>query len=251
MKIIGYTIIICLLVIEIIFYYHNKNENFKNELKKKEVDKEKKEKLDNKKTPNYVNPIENNLLYNKINSEDINSKDINSEDINSKDINSKDINSKDINSKDINSKDIKPWNKISQLNNDFTKYILKINNFNENKLIEWKKIIKNLNYDKNNKNISYITQHEGEALAIANLILSNLNNDIKLEEILDNNLLQISIKKAVNHKLVSSKLRELIETSNNKEINETFDFDIDTYDIEQESKTNKITPYLGKEYSLI
>ena len=217
MKIIGYAIIVCLLIIEIIFYYHNQKEEFKNKLKKE------KEEENKNTTPNEIKPMENSLLSK-------------------------------LDKLQENNDNIKPWYKIRDLNNSFNEYILKLNNFNESKLVQWKELIKNLKYDKINKKISYTTQQEGEALAITNLILSNLNNDIELKEILDNNLLQISIKKATNYKLVAKKLRELIESANSKEIEESFDFDVDTYNIDQNNSHNKqdpFQPYIGKEYSLL
>ena len=217
MKIIGFTIIVCLLIIELIFYYHNKNEKFKNKI---EDDKNKKE--EKKSTPNEIKPIQNNLL-NKIE-----------------------------NLKEESNDNIKPWYEIRKLENGSNEYILKVNNFNENKLIKWKELITNFNYDNTNNKISYITNQEGEALAIINLVLSNLNNDIELKEILDNNLLQISIKKAINHKLVLKKLKDLIESSNNKEINEDFEYNIDTYNIDNSlNNQDMIEPYIGKEYSLL
>jgi hypothetical protein len=111
MKIIGFAIIVCLLIIELIFYYHNKNEKFKNKI---EDDKNKKE--EKKSTPNEIKPIQNNLL-NKIE-----------------------------NLKEESNDNIKPWYKIRKLENGSNEYILKVNNFNENKLIKWKELITNFNY---------------------------------------------------------------------------------------------------------
>ena len=138
MKIIGFAIIVCLLIIEIMFYYHNQKEQFKNKLEQEKKDKETK-----KKTPNEIKPMENSLLSK-------------------------------IDKLQENNENIKPWYQIRDLENGFNEYILKLNNFNENKLIQRKELIKNLKYDRNNKKISYSTQQEGEALAIVNLILSNL-----------------------------------------------------------------------------
>jgi hypothetical protein len=221
MKIIGLAIIVCLTIIEICFYYHNQNEQFKNKLE--EEKKEKKTAEEKKKQiHNNIKPIQNSLL-NKIELV-----------------------------KEEQNDDILPWYKIRKLENGFNEYILKVNNVNEKKLLEWKELTRNLKYDKINKKISYTTQQEGEALAVVNLVLSNLNNDIDIKEILDNNLLSISIKKAINHKLVSTKLKELINIANNKEPSDEFDFDIDTYNIDIElSKDEPFQPYIGKEYSLL
>ena len=49
---------------------------------------------------------------------------------------------------------------------------------------------------------------------IVNLIISNMNNDIKMDEIIDNKLITVSIQKAKTHKLVCNKLKELILENN-------------------------------------
>lgn len=228
MKIVGYTIIIVLLMLEIIFYYYNKNETFKNEQIEKKHKEKKKTKLVNEKFTSFKN--EEIEEYNE---------------------------------------DIRPWNKVVKVDDEYSKYFIKINNFNENKFLEWKELIKYLDYDVMTKNIIYKTKYEAEALAVINLIISNMNNDIEINDILNNNLLEISIRKAMSLKLVCTKLRDLIESSNKSKNNsDSFDYDIDTFDINEKSDMlnnynknlfdnkpipkidNNIQPYMGKEYSL-
>ena len=106
------------------------------------------------------------------------------------------------------------WCKISINKNDYTKYYIKMNNFNEKIFLEWKKLIDSLDYDVNTKELILETKEEHEALALVNLIISNMNNDIKMDEIIDNKLITVSIQKAKTHKLVCNKLKELILENN-------------------------------------
>ena len=81
--------------------------------------------------------------------------------------------------------------------------------------IEWKLIInKNkviIDYDIDNNYLIVKTKSEEEALSIVNLFISNLNNEIELIDIIENNLINISKRKATSHKLVKIKLIELIK----------------------------------------
>jgi len=107
-------------------------------------------------------------------------------------------------------KDPNPWIKI--VNDDlYTKYYIKINNFNAIKFIEWNKITNKLKYDKDNNNLIIRTKTEEEALALTNLFISNMNNDIELNEIIENNLINLSKSKASN-KLVKRKIIDFIKT---------------------------------------
>ena len=112
-----------------------------------------------------------------------------------------------------------PWCKVSINMNDYTKYFIKINNFDEEIFLEWKKLIDSLDYDVDSKELILETREEYEALALVNLIISNMNKDIGIEEIMENRLITISIQKAKSHKLVCNKLKELI-MENNKPIDQ-------------------------------
>lgn len=98
----------------------------------------------------------------------------------------------------------------------YTKYYIKIINNNIMPVfIEWKLIInKNkviIDYDIDNNYLIVKTKSEEEALSIVNLFISNLNNEIELTDIIENNLINISKRKATSHKLVKIKIIELIK----------------------------------------
>lgn len=172
-----------------------------------------------------------------------------------------------------------PWCKVILGKENYTKYFIKIKNFDSKKFIDWKQLINKVDYDVDMKTLIVETDSEAEALAIVNLVISNMNSDIDMNEILEKNLLTISIRKAKAHKLVCNKLIELIKANNNesKEENDveytvdtvTMDNDIAIVDkVEMLNKVNKnifengpienlnnvnhvIEPYGGNEYSLI
>ena len=111
--------------------------------------------------------------------------------------------------------DINIWDKVVPCKK-YTKYYIKINNNNVMPVfIEWKTILNNniimIDYDVDNNYLIVKTRSEEEALSIVNLFISNLNNELELDEIIDNNLINISKRKAKAHKLVKIKLIELIK----------------------------------------
>ncbi len=108
-----------------------------------------------------------------------------------------------------------PWNKID-ISNPNKKYYIKINNINKyiDKIVIWKQLpsIKSdmidMDIDKNYLIIK--TSSEEEALVLTNLIISYINGDITVEEVLSKNMIKTSVNKAKKIKLVSVKLTELI-----------------------------------------
>lgn len=122
--------------------------------------------------------------------------------------------------------DNKPWNKIvyNYSHNFPYYYYIKahINNLQEYQ--QWKEILPNLNFDPKRKSIVIQTKDETTALAVANIILSNLQGKIQLSEIIEKQLIPISINRAKKYTMVKNKLKEqLIEningSTNNKDTN--------------------------------
>ena len=110
-----------------------------------------------------------------------------------------------------------PWNKIIyNYNNEFPYYYYikaRINNLDEYQ--KWKKILPNLDFDPKRKSLIIQTKDETTALAVANIIISNLQGKIELDEIIKKSLIPISINRAKKYDMVKSKLKEqLIETIN-------------------------------------
>jgi len=106
----------------------------------------------------------------------------------------------------------KPWSKITRNDNDMYpyKFYIKIMVPSLKDYEAWKQVIPNLDLNPITKEIIIPSKDEASALAVANLILINFSGQMSLENILEKNLLQISIAKAKSHEMVQSKLREQI-----------------------------------------
>jgi hypothetical protein len=102
------------------------------------------------------------------------------------------------------------WKKIV-VDGNINKYYIKINNLDEDKFVDWKKNIGNIDYDVTNKLIVIKTETEAFALASINLFIVYLNGDIDLDYIIENDLINRSKTKASTYKMVKIKLIELIK----------------------------------------
>ena len=107
----------------------------------------------------------------------------------------------------------KPWTKIVKSKDDEYPYhfYLKINIPSLNDYTTWLQVIPNLGFDPRSGELIIPSKDEISALAIANLICINFAGRISITEILNKNLIPISINKARKHKLVQKKLREQIK----------------------------------------
>ena len=112
-----------------------------------------------------------------------------------------------------------PWSSLyfNQTKNTYTyglNYII-----SKEKLEEWNKVIPNLGFNDSEKQIMITTQDEESALAVINLVLSTVVNELTIKEIMDTNLIDISVSKIRAHPLVKSKILEQIneKISSNKE----------------------------------
>ena len=74
----------------------------------------------------------------------------------------------------------------------------------------WKQIIPNLDFNPQSRELIIPSKEEASALALANLICINFSRQLTIDNILDKNLIQISVAKSRNHEVVRNKLREQI-----------------------------------------
>jgi hypothetical protein len=131
-----------------------------------------------------------------------------------------------------------PWDKIVKKKKN-TDYYIKINNINNRVLSQWQEVINNIRYD-NDKYVIIKTPTEEEALSILNLFISNINNEITIQDVIDNDLINLSKKKATSYKLVKKKIIDLIKdglSKMNTEHSETTSY------INKYFDTNVITDY--------
>jgi len=160
-----------------------------------------------------------------------------------------------------------PWTKIVyKYNENYPLYFyIKIKIPSLNDYQDWKKIIPNINFNPRTGEIIIPTDDEETALSIINLIISNFKGDISIKDIINKNLIDISIDKAKKHDTVKQKLIEQI--NNNIKIKNNFlndrelEKEKDTEDIiesipiinkpSENHKSDQYIPYEGTEYSFI
>ena len=105
-----------------------------------------------------------------------------------------------------------PWSKIILLNNAEYPYLfhirIKIPSLNDYE--NWRQIVPNIDFSPQSRELIIPSRDEASALALANLILVNFMGQLSLKDILEKNLIQISIAKAKTHDIVRTKLKEQI-----------------------------------------
>jgi hypothetical protein len=105
-----------------------------------------------------------------------------------------------------------PWTQIIYMyNQEFPlKFYFKVTIPSLNDYQAWKQVIPNLEFDAKIGELIISSKDEESALAIANLIVSNFTGQLSFENILEKNLIPISISKAQQYEMVKNKLRENI-----------------------------------------
>jgi hypothetical protein len=242
-----------------IVYIHKKSENIKNSSHKKKK---------NTDTTN-INYLELPEIILKNNNEVINIQENNENNINENNENNEiiDINLYGKPYDYVENKYIvwivKPWNKIIYKYGEkypFYFYI-KIKIPSLNNFQDWKNIINNLNFNPQSGEIILPSKDEETALSIVNLMISNFKGDITFDEIINKNLIDISITKSKNSSEIKNKLIKLIIENNT--VSETFKSDNNLQtrndnlhdNIQQpindklQTNNDNFQPYDGSEYS--
>lgn len=112
-----------------------------------------------------------------------------------------------------------PWTQIIYMYGEEYpfKFFIKIKVPSLNDYQMWKQIVPNLDFNSKTGEIIIPSKNEPSALAIANLIVSTFTGQMTIETVLEKNLIQISVTKALQFELVRNKLREqILEGLNNK-----------------------------------
>ena len=149
----------------------------------------------------------------------------------------------------------KPWNKIIyKYNEKYPFYFhIKIKIPSLNDYNNWKNIISNLDFDPKSGELIIPTEDEETALSIVNLIISNFKGDLTIEEILNKNLIDISINKAKKYDVVKNKLKEQIIINLNDKPTELFNsINTQTFTTDlakTQNKYDEYNAYEGIEYS--
>jgi len=151
----------------------------------------------------------------------------------------------------------KPWSKVVYIENNpypYNYYIkLKIPSLNDYEA--WKNIVPNLNFDPRSGELVIPSKDEASALALANLISINFLGQLSLDNILEKNLIQISISKAKAHEIVRNKLREqIIENLHGTKFNSpdiSFEKDLVTVNKKENDMNFSIEAYTGNDYAYL
>lgn len=159
----------------------------------------------------------------------------------------------------------KPWEEIVYKFEDkypikFVKTVFIPNNEIFNK---WKEIIPNIEINKNklpNKvKLIIPASDEESALGILNLMINTFKNQLSFEEIIKNNLIEVSLLKIKNHPVIKKKIIEqIMEIKNDSDDSEDINIDIDSSEFENDlantetiKNVNEIPAYGGNEFSFI
>lgn len=121
-----------------------------------------------------------------------------------------------------------PWNAIVyNANTHMYLFIIKLNEDSttiqkySQRIIQWSKIIQDISFNTQSNELIIPSNDEDSALGIVNLVLNNLKGDLTLQNIIDNNLIQISISKIKNYSSVKLKIKEqILESINSKHQNQ-------------------------------
>lgn len=106
----------------------------------------------------------------------------------------------------------KPWTRIIYSYEDEYefKFFLKVKIPSLKDYENWLKIIPNLDFITKTSELIIPSKDEASALAIANLILSNFSGNLSIKDIMDKDLITISVSKAIKYPMVQNKLKEQI-----------------------------------------
>jgi hypothetical protein len=148
----------------------------------------------------------------------------------------------------------KPWTKIIYKNNSSNplNFFIKVKIPSLNDYENWKKIIPNIDFDPRIGEIILPTTDEETALSIINLMLTNFKGDISINDIINKNLIDISINKARKYDVVKNKIREQIIDNITVKTKESFK-DTQTPVFVKDLATNNsdLIAYEGNEFSFI
>ncbi len=108
--------------------------------------------------------------------------------------------------------DPQPWTKIIYKygENDPYNFYLKVAIPSLNDYENWKNYLTNINFEPRSGEIVISCQDEETALSIGNLVVSNFKGDIKFDEIVNKDLIGVSIIKCKKHEIVKNKIKEQI-----------------------------------------
>jgi hypothetical protein len=154
----------------------------------------------------------------------------------------------------------KPWTQIIyNYDQEFPfRFFIKVKIPSLNDYQTWKQIIPNLDFDSKTGEIIIPSKDEAGALALTNLIVSNFQGQLSIENILEKNLIPISITKAQQYEMVRNKLREqIIESIQGKNMGSKSDYEQDLarsenkINIKESFQSSEPSAYEGGEFTYL
>ena len=105
-----------------------------------------------------------------------------------------------------------PWSKIIIDQRQEYPYLfhIKVKIPSLNDFENWKQIVPNIGFDARTGELIIPSKDEASAIALANLIVINFTGQLSLKDIIEKNLIQISVSKAKSYEVVQNKLRDQI-----------------------------------------
>ena len=149
-----------------------------------------------------------------------------------------------------------PWSKILHLpGKDFSyEFSFKVEIPSINHYQSWKKVIPNINFNPDTEEITIPCNDEEGALSVANLIINNFKNKISKKDIIQKNLINISIVKAKKFPIVKKKIKEQIIdmlTKKDESFKREADYEEDLAKAKQQQEDFGPSGYGGSEYSYL
>lgn len=154
---------------------------------------------------------------------------------------------------------VNPWTQVTyKYNDEFPfSFFIKIKIPSLNDFQAWKNLLPNLNFDSKTGELIISTIDEATALAIANLIITNFQGHITIDNIINKNLLSVSVNKAREFELIRNKLREQIMNTQHvaqNELKSDYEQDLAKKENFMETRNNlekNIDAYEGGEYTYL
>jgi hypothetical protein len=154
---------------------------------------------------------------------------------------------------------VNPWTQVTyKYNDEFPfSFFIKIKIPSLNDFQAWKNLLPNLNFDSKTGELIISTIDEATALAIANLIITNFQGHLTIDNIINKNLLSVSVNKAREFELIRNKLREQIMNTQHvaqNELKSDYEQDLAKKENFMETRNNlekNIDAYEGGEYTYL
>ena len=123
-----------------------------------------------------------------------------------------------------------PWSRLDvNYDDEFPfKYYIKINFTSLNDYQNWKQLVPNLDFSPKSGELIIPSKNEGSALALVYLLLAQIHDQMSLQDIINKQLIQISVSKAQDNDKIRKKLRgQILSIMNGTQVVKTSNYEED------------------------